>query len=68
VRGRQTDASRSAVADSRGEYRVLRLAPDVYDVTIRAIGYRQQRREGVRLVVGRGATLDFTLVIDGRPG
>jgi hypothetical protein len=33
----------------------------VYDVTVRAIGYRQQRRNGVRLVFGQRAVLDFVL-------
>jgi carboxypeptidase family protein len=61
VRSRATGASRSAVAGADGAYRMLGLGPDLYDVTVRAIGYRRQRREGVRVVVGQRATLDFTL-------
>src|SRR5688572_26115789 len=61
VRSRETGAIRSEVADAGGRYRVLGLTPGMYDVLIRAIGYRQQRREGVRLVLGQRATVDFAL-------
>ncbi len=60
IRSRETDAIRRASAGPGG-YRVLGLAPGFYDVAVRAIGYRQQRYEGVRLVLGQRATLDFTL-------
>jgi hypothetical protein len=61
VRGRETSASRSALSGSDGSYRVLGLVPGIYDVAVRAVGYRQQRREGLRLVLGERAALDFTL-------
>jgi hypothetical protein len=61
VRGRETSVARGALADPEGIYRVLGLTPDTYDVTVRALGYRQQRREDVRLVVGQRATLNFVL-------
>ena len=61
VRSRETNGTRGALVDRAGTYRVLGLAPGLYDVTVRAIGYRQQRREGVRLVVGQRPVLDFTL-------
>src|SRR5687768_6928952 len=61
IRSRETNGSRGALVDRAGTYRVLGLAPGLYDVTVRAIGYRQQRREGVRLVVGQRALVDFTL-------
>lgn len=61
VRSRETGSARGALADPGGMYSVLGLAPGIYDVTVRAVGYRQQRREGVRLVVGQRATLNFTL-------
>ena len=61
VLSRETGAIRSGIADVGGRYRVLGLAPGIYDVAVRALGYRQQRREGVRLVLGQRATLDFAL-------
>jgi hypothetical protein len=61
VRSRETNAARGALADQAGTYRVLGLTPGTYDVTVRVIGYRQQRREGVRLVLGQRALLDFVL-------
>jgi carboxypeptidase family protein/TonB-dependent receptor-like protein len=61
VRSRETDALRTTAADAEGRYRVLGLSPGMYDVVVRAIGYRQQRREGVRLILGQRATLDFAL-------
>ncbi|HEU5183424.1 MAG TPA: carboxypeptidase regulatory-like domain-containing protein [Gemmatimonadaceae bacterium] len=61
VRSRETNSSRGTVVDRGGAYRVLGLAPGMYDVTVRAIGYRQQRREAVRLLFGHRAILDFML-------
>jgi carboxypeptidase family protein len=61
VRSRETGALRGTRADAHGAYRVLGLPPGAYDVTVRAIGYRQQRLEGLRLVVGQRATLDVAL-------
>jgi hypothetical protein len=61
VRSRETDVTRSVLSGHGGAYRVLGLTPGVYDVAVRALGYRQQRREGVKLVVGQRATADFLL-------
>ena len=61
VRSPETGGVRSGVADAGGRYRILGLTPGTYDVAVRALGYRQQRREGVRLVLGQRATLDFAL-------
>ena len=61
VRSRETSAVRRGLADLGGRYRVLGLPPGMYDVVVRAIGYRQHRREGVRLVLGERAILDFAL-------
>jgi hypothetical protein len=61
VRSRETGVSRTAVGGTGGVYYVLGLAPGLYDVGVRALGYRQQRREYVRLVLGQRAVLDFAL-------
>ena len=61
LRSREHGGTRLAAVDGRGGYRLVGIAPGTYDVTVRAIGYRQQRREAVRLVVGERVTLDFAL-------
>lgn len=61
VRSRETATLREVVADENGDYTVLALTPGVYDVTVRALGYRQRRHDNVRLILGERAPLDFTL-------
>jgi hypothetical protein len=61
VHSRETNVTRRVLADHHGAYRVLGLPPGIYDIAVRALGYRQQRREGVRLVLGHRETLDFSL-------
>jgi hypothetical protein len=62
VRSRETAIARDAVVSpDGGSYRILGLAPGIYDIQVRAIGYRQQRLEGVRLVLGQRAAFDFKL-------
>lgn len=64
VRSRETAAIRLARADEKGSYSVMGLAPGSYDLTVRALGYRQHRREKVRLIVGQRTTIDFSLERD----
>jgi carboxypeptidase family protein/TonB-dependent receptor-like protein len=61
VTTREAGGSRGAEAGPAGTYHILGLTPGVYDITVRALGYRQQRREGVQLVLGQRATLNFVL-------
>ena len=61
VLSRETGTRRFVVADDEGRYLVLSLPPGSYDIGVRALGYRQQRREAVRLIVGDRAVIDFTL-------
>ena len=61
VRSPETSMSRLTETGFTGTYRVLGLTPGTYDVGVRALGYRQQRRAGVQLIVGQRATLDFAL-------
>ncbi len=61
VRSRETGMRRQATADRSGSYRVLGLTPGVYDISARAIGYRQLRREEVRLVLGQHAVVNVAL-------
>src|SRR5215213_3880291 len=59
VRSRETAVARHAVAGLDGGYRILGLAPGFYDIEVRAIGYRKQRLEHVRLILGQRASFDF---------
>src|SRR5206468_1235488 len=47
--------------DVRGAYRLLGLAPGVYDVTARAVGFGALRRARVELILGDEAILNFVL-------
>src|SRR5213594_177532 len=58
---RESGSARSALADVRGSYRLLGLAPGGYDVTARAVGFGALRRAGVELILGDEATLNFAL-------
>lgn len=57
----ETAAIREVVTDDKGSYHVLGLAPGVYDLDVRALGYRESRRQNVRLVVGQHTIVDFAL-------
>ena len=58
---RESGSTRAELTDVRGAYRLLGLAPGIYDVTARAVGFRALRRAGVELILGDEATLDFVL-------
>lgn len=58
---RATAIRRNARVDGTGAYRLLGLPSATYTVSVRALGYRQQRRDSVRLVHGQRVQLDFTL-------
>lgn len=61
VWSRETGSARSTLADVRGTYRLLGLAPGAYDITARAVGFRALRKTGVELILGDEATLNFAL-------
>ncbi|MFL5462715.1 MAG: carboxypeptidase regulatory-like domain-containing protein [Gemmatimonadaceae bacterium] len=61
IRSPETAAIRQVTADEKGGYTVLGLAPGVYELTIRSLGYREHRRDNVRLILGQRSRLDFTL-------
>ena len=61
ARNRENGAVRQALTDARGTYRILSLDPASYDVTVRALGYRPQRRTDVPLVAGEVSRLDVAL-------
>jgi hypothetical protein len=61
IRSIETRASRAVITDASGAYRVLGLAPGTYDVVVRAVGYRAERMDSLRLVLGERTRIDFVL-------
>ena len=58
-----TGASRDAVSDNTGHYQLLALPLGPYEVRARKTGFKEQIRQGVRLVVGQDATVDVALQV-----
>lgn len=58
-----TGVKREAETGLTGEYRLLELAPGVWDVKVEHDGFTTQTRKGVQLTVGQLAVLDFALEV-----
>jgi hypothetical protein len=56
-----TGNERKVITDEAGAFAVPSLAPGDYTVTVTKQGFRQAKREGVRLEVNQAARLDFSL-------
>src|SRR5918994_103942 len=61
LRHRETNAERSLTTNDRGVYAATLLRVGNYDVTGRAVGYRESRRNGVAVGLGETVTLNFAL-------
>src|SRR5687767_4649245 len=61
LRHAATNAERSLTTNDRGVYAATLLRVGNYDVTGRAVGYRESRRNGVVVGLGETVTLDFAL-------
>jgi carboxypeptidase family protein/TonB-dependent receptor-like protein len=61
VTNTETGVVQSTVADSQGRYTVTDLLPAAYNVEASLSGFQTVVREGLRLVVGTQAVVDFTL-------
>jgi outer membrane receptor protein involved in Fe transport len=61
VTNTETGVMQSTVADSQGRYTVTDLLPAAYTVEASLPGFQTVVREGIRLVVGAQAVVDFTL-------
>jgi outer membrane receptor for ferrienterochelin and colicin len=58
-----TSATRSAVTDANGNYRLAALPVGPYEVSVSLSGFGTQVRSGVTLQIGQEANLDFALKV-----
>ncbi|HET9463979.1 MAG TPA: TonB-dependent receptor [Gemmatimonadales bacterium] len=61
LRNLETNAQRSLTTNARGVYAATLLRVGNYDVTARAVGFREARRTAVPVGLGETVTLDFAL-------
>jgi carboxypeptidase family protein len=61
LRNLETNAERSLTTNQRGIYAATLLRVGNYDVSARALGFRESRRRGVPVGLGETVTLDFAL-------
>jgi carboxypeptidase family protein/TonB-dependent receptor-like protein len=54
---------RLAVSDTRGRYVVAALPPGSYKIAVEMSGFANQTRDGVALLLGQAAEIDFTLKV-----
>jgi hypothetical protein len=66
VTNTETNVSRTATTDHRGNYFVAALPPGTYVVTAEMAGFAGRKREGLALHLGQTAQADFTLPLAGR--
>ena len=63
VRNTDTDETRKAVTDEKGEFTVPNLVPGPYEVTIAKGGFRTVRETNIELQIDQVARLDFKLEV-----
>ena len=61
VKGPAIEGTRGAIANDQGNYRIDRLPPGVYEITISYIGYETIVATGVEIRAGESITRDFKL-------
>src|SRR6185436_7924731 len=61
ARNTETGASRSAVTDAGGSFRITALPVGPYEVTAAMSGFATKVRSGLTLTVGQEATLEFSM-------
>jgi len=65
VINRDTNLTRIATADARGDFKVPALPPGTYRVTAAVPGFASQTRDGVTLQLGQTVDLEFELTLAG---
>ncbi len=61
VKGPAIEGTRGAITNDRGNYRIDRLPPSIYEITISYIGYETIVATGVEVRAGKSMTQDFKL-------
>jgi hypothetical protein len=61
--GTALEGEKSLATDSSGSYHFANLPPGVYTVTVKASGFSELKREGIRIEVGHLPTLDLALAV-----
>jgi hypothetical protein len=65
VRSLATNATKTAVTNENGQYRILQLQPGFYEVRATGTNFKQSIRESVQVQVGQSSSVDFKLEIGG---
>jgi len=66
VTNKDTGVSRMTSSDGTGHYSVLSLPVGNYDVEVKAHNFQPMVREGIQLVIGQDAAVDFVLEVAGQ--
>src|ERR1700722_11699580 len=61
--GSSLEGKKTLTTDSSGYYRFANLPPGSYTVTVKAAGFSELKREGIRIEVGHLPTLDLALAV-----
>jgi Carboxypeptidase regulatory-like domain len=61
-----TNATRTAVTNANGQYRILQLQPGFYEVRVTSANFKQSVLESVQVQVGQTASADLALEVGGQ--
>jgi hypothetical protein len=61
--GSALEGKKTLTTDSSGYYRFANLPPGIYVVTVKASGFSELKREGIKIEVGHLPTLDLALAV-----
>ena len=61
--GSSLEGKKTLTTDNSGYYRFANLPPGAYTVTVKASGFSELKREGIRIEVGHLPTLDLALAV-----
>jgi hypothetical protein len=61
----KTGATRTAVTDDEGRYRIIQLEPGVYSLRALSAGFATEEKKDLTFIAGKNVQLDLTLVPEG---
>jgi hypothetical protein len=65
VKNTATNATRTAVTNDNGQYRILQLQPGLYEVSVSAANFKKSVLENIQVQVGQTASADVALQLGG---